>query len=273
MLPPKRKISDTENKLRVLMSLQALQMASRDQLWPFLARLDLMEYMTMCVIVDELCAQGALKHGGQALRGQLYLTDLGREYLVFFGSRIPGGDRARIVEAAPAYRRALGLKRRLCAVYELSPPGEYRVLCTFREGDMPTLVTRVITSERAVAHAAADCFEEAVPLMLRALYSVPPAEAGRARAPYQDLNEAMEGALAGAGALCAYGRREHGAVARLRGARATFVTALLMPSAQSAGRWLDAAQAQGAELADRLTAILMEAAARRAAEAGEQLDG
>ena len=44
-LSPKRKISDTENKLRVLCCLDALGMATQDQLWPFVAQLELMEYL------------------------------------------------------------------------------------------------------------------------------------------------------------------------------------------------------------------------------------
>ncbi len=44
-LSPKRRVSDAENKLRLLLCLRALGMATSDQLWPFVAGLELMEYL------------------------------------------------------------------------------------------------------------------------------------------------------------------------------------------------------------------------------------
>ena len=50
----RRKISDTENKLRLLYCLNALGMATQEELWPFAAQLDLMDYVPLCVYLDEL---------------------------------------------------------------------------------------------------------------------------------------------------------------------------------------------------------------------------
>ena len=48
---PKRKVSDAENKLRVLCCLDALGMATQEQLWPFVAQLELMEYIPFCMFL------------------------------------------------------------------------------------------------------------------------------------------------------------------------------------------------------------------------------
>ena len=53
-LSPKRRVSDAENKLRLLLCLRALGMATSDQLWPFVAELELMEYLPYCLLLDEL---------------------------------------------------------------------------------------------------------------------------------------------------------------------------------------------------------------------------
>lgn len=60
---PKRRISDAEYRLRVLCCVNALGMATLDQLWPFVAQLELMDYMPLCVFVDELKKDGALDSG------------------------------------------------------------------------------------------------------------------------------------------------------------------------------------------------------------------
>ena len=69
LFSPKRKISDAENKLRVLLCLDALGLAALDELWPFVARLELMEYMHFCLLVDELAKDGAIAQGSHALSG------------------------------------------------------------------------------------------------------------------------------------------------------------------------------------------------------------
>ena len=257
---PERRISDVENKLRVLLSVDALQMATRDQLWPFLAKLDMMEYMPMCVYVDELCRDGALIAGEHALEHVLYLSDTGREYLRLFGARMPAGDRARIAQSAPDYLRALAKQRQLSAVYELAPPGEYRALCTYREGDVPTLTMRVATREREVVRQAVECFAGAASALLTLLYTLDASAPATPCAQYPTLEAAMEAAKPNEPTLCADGKREHTAVAWLVGAQARYEVALLMPSQNAAERWAHAASEDGyagQALAQKITRALL----------------
>ena len=76
-LSPKRRVSDAENKLRLLLCLRALGMATSDQLWPFVAELELMEYLPYCLLLDELKKDGEVAQGRCALEGVLYLTPKG----------------------------------------------------------------------------------------------------------------------------------------------------------------------------------------------------
>lgn len=78
-LSPKRRVSDAENKLRLLLCLRALGMATSDQLWPFVAELELMEYLPYCLLLDELKKDGEVAQGRCALEGVLYLTPKGRK--------------------------------------------------------------------------------------------------------------------------------------------------------------------------------------------------
>ena len=71
-LSPKRRVSDAENKLRLLLCLRALGMATSDQLWPFVAELELMEYLPYCLLLDELKKDGEVAQGRCALEGVLY---------------------------------------------------------------------------------------------------------------------------------------------------------------------------------------------------------
>ena len=48
----KRHISDAENRLRLLLCIDALGLCTREELWPFVAKLELMEYMPMCLYLD-----------------------------------------------------------------------------------------------------------------------------------------------------------------------------------------------------------------------------
>ena len=75
-LSPKRRVSDAENKLRLLLCLRALGMATSDQLWPFVAELELMEYLPYCLLLDELNRSGRLRPG-EIRAAQAYMENLG----------------------------------------------------------------------------------------------------------------------------------------------------------------------------------------------------
>ena len=70
----KRHISDAENRLRLLLCIDALGLCTREELWPFVAKLELMEYMPMCLYLDELLRDGSLMEGQHAVQGVLFLT-------------------------------------------------------------------------------------------------------------------------------------------------------------------------------------------------------
>ncbi len=253
----KRKITDVEYKLRLLASVDALHMAARDQLWPFMARLDLMDYVPMCLLTDELIRSGALARGKGALKDTLYVTDVGREYLRLFGSRMPSGDRERIAAAAPEYERAMSTKRQLGAVYELADNDMRRVRCTFQEGDVPTLLLRVETPHDKIARAAASHFEDVVPDLLRELYTLKTDADAPMPCVYDDMEEALQAVKRDAPVLCAHGKLEHSAVVWLSGDLARYIVALLLPTADAAARWAQAAKRSSDSIVKRLTSSFM----------------
>ena len=109
----KRHISDAENRLRLLLCIDALGLCTREELWPFVAKLELMEYMPMCLYLDELLRDGSLMEGQYAVQGVLFLTGGGREALELFQRRMPRSDRDRILLAAPQYAAQLSEKRQI----------------------------------------------------------------------------------------------------------------------------------------------------------------
>ena len=116
----KRHISDAENRLRLLLCIDALGLCTREELWPFVAKLELMEYMPMCLYLDELLRDGSLMEGQYAVQGVLFLTGGGREALELFQRRMPRSDRDRILLAAPQYAAQLSEKRQIRTAYELA---------------------------------------------------------------------------------------------------------------------------------------------------------
>ena len=107
LFSPKRNISDTEYKLRILCCLDALGMATQEQLWPFVAQMELMEYIPFCMFLDELKTAGAVASARHGLEGTLYLTPDGKEQLRLFLRRMPHTDQERIRQAAS--RRILAI--------------------------------------------------------------------------------------------------------------------------------------------------------------------
>ena len=101
-LSPKRRVSDAENKLRLLLCLRALGMATSDQLWPFVAGLELMEYLPYCLLLDELKKDGEVAQGRFALEGVLYLTPRGEKTLSLLRDKLTHTDCERIRAAATA---------------------------------------------------------------------------------------------------------------------------------------------------------------------------
>ena len=169
---PKRKVSDAENKLRLLCCVDALGAVTPAQLWPFVASLELMEYLPMQLLLHELLEVGEVEEGTLALSQQLFLTEKGRKALGLFNGRIMDSDRRRIRAAAAPYRAQLRQKAQVRAVYESAQAGEYRVLLSLQEGELPLFALRLSTPHRDVAAQALARFEGQAAPLLAYVYSL-----------------------------------------------------------------------------------------------------
>ena len=89
----KRNISDLEYRLRLLMCVNELGAVTREQLWPFVAKLEMMDYMPMCLYLDQLLTSHAIKEGEGVLRDTLFITEVGAAQLMMFQGKIPGRAR------------------------------------------------------------------------------------------------------------------------------------------------------------------------------------
>jgi len=254
-LSPKRKISDTENKLRVLCCLDQLGMATQEQLWPFVAQLELMEYIPFCMFVDELLSDGAIASGAHAMEGSLFLTAAGRQQLALFSGKMVPADKERILREAPAYAKHLNESRQVRAAYELAQDGQFRAMATVCEGDVPTLLLRARSREGALIERFVKRFPSVAAQMLAQLYLLPLKQTDAPMPPVLTQEQALEAAAPGKPALCAYGGREHAAVVCIGAEQMQYTLLVLLPSAEMAWGW---AQAAGDELAVRLTELIQE---------------
>lgn len=255
-LSPKRKVSDTENKLRVLFCLDKLGMATQEQLWPFVAQLELMEYMPFCMFVDELLSDGAIASGTHAMEGCLFLTAAGRQQLELFSGKMVHADKERIASEAPAYAQSLSDRRQVRAAYELSQNGEYRAMATVCEGDVPSLYLRVRSRDERMIERFVKHFATAAAQMMARLYLLPLAQPSQPMPAVLSQEEALEKADGDHPALCAFGGREHAAVVCFGDDRMHYTLLLLLPSADMAWSWAKAAQDAAQELASSLTGLI-----------------
>lgn len=254
-LSPKRKVSDPENKLRVLYCLDKLGMATQEQLWPFVAQLELMEYIPFCMFVDELLSDGAIASGTHAMEGSLYLTAAGRQQLALFSGKMVHADKEHITREAPAYAQSLSESRQVRAAYELAQGGEYRAMATVCEGDVPTMLLRVRSRSGQLIERFVKQFPSVAAQMLARLYLLPLSDAGAPMPQVLTQDQALEAA---APALCAYGGREHAAVVQIGDSSLQYTLLLLLPSAEMAWGWAQSAQAAGETLAAGLTELWRE---------------
>lgn len=256
LTPPKRKVTDAENKLRLLCCIEALGGVTPSQLWPFVASLDLMEYMPMQLLLHELTQGGDVEEGTQALYQQLFLTDQGRQTLSLFDQRIMASDRQQIRMAAAPYRAQLRQKAQLKAVYELAQAGDYRVLLTLQEGELPLLTLRLRTPDRDLAALAMRGFQAHASDVLTYLYRLPVEEAHSAP---QSTVEKEGHAFS---ELICHSRHEHTVTTSLPHPRAPMTLSLLLPDAYAARAYQQslANPAQAASVAQRLAFLLWEKA-------------
>lgn len=238
-----RHISEAEYRLRLLYSVNVLGPVTREQLWPFLARLDLMDYMPMCQFLYELKRDGALEEGVLAARGVLALSGEGQRTLQLFEDRLPINDRERITREAPGYVASLREKRQVRMGYERAPSGRSRICCRVTEGELPTLTIRLESGDAGFTSAAMKAFPAAASAILAFLYTLP--DRGEALGPALPVAADMETALAkaqpGAAYLCVFGKREVAAAVYAAQGEETMRVALLLPSQRHARIWAAAA--------------------------------
>ena len=255
-LSPKRRVSDAENKLRLLLCLRALGMATSEQLWPFVAELELMEYLPFCLLLDELQKDGEVARGRCALEGVLFLTPKGEKTLSLLRDKLTHTDCRRIREAAPAYAAGLNERRQAAAAYRRAEPGRYRARGTVREGDVPALVLDVNTPDEALARAAVRGFRSCAPRLLTLMYTLPFEDGGRPLPVAGSQEEALRAAAEGRLALLAYGGREHAADVSLREGENAYAVLLLLPTREAAQGWAEAACGSAEALARQVTELV-----------------
>lgn len=263
----RKRISEMELRLRLLMCIQQMEPIGPDQLWPFVAQLELMDYMTMCVHLGELRQSGALAEGQHALAGQLFLTPEGHEQLQLFAARMPMSEREQIRQEAPAYAQALKERQYLRVMWEPVGEGRHGLLCTVQENETPTLFFRLNTSDRKLADAIAANFRQRASRLLLMLYTrglmlnVEQAETLQNPAPSLPCQPTGEDALAAAvpeqAYLCTYGLREVLAAIQL-GGEPLVKLALLLPGQSEACHWAHAAMNDPDLLSDMLELLTRE---------------
>ena len=256
---PKRKVSDTENKLRVLFCLDKLGMATQEQLWPFVAQLELMEYVPFCMFVSELQTDGAIAAGTHAMEGSLYLTAAGRQHLALFSGKMVHADKERITREAPEYARRLSDRRQVRAAYELAQDGEYRAFGTVCENDVPSMLLHARSRDERSIERFVKLFPSVAAQAMAQLYLLPLADAYEPLPPVRTQEEALAAAAPGQPALCAYGGKEHAAVLALADEAMQYTLLLLLPSAEMAWGWAQSAQAGAETLSRSITRLFGEA--------------
>lgn len=228
---PPRKVSETENMLRLLWCVDALESVTSTQLWTFAAEQELMDYVSMRLCLHKLLAAGELETGEGALKEQLFLTDRGREALSLFGERLPADVRESICKAAPAFRDRISLNRQVRAVYEIARPNDYRLNLSVCEGDLPTIFLRMVTINRTLASKALHRFEAHAAEVTTYLYTL---------AEQAMQADASAPTLPPPDAIREHSVTEVTARVILVGKKARFSAELLLPSRKAAERFIHA---------------------------------
>ena len=263
----RKRVSDMEYRLRLLVCIEQLEPIAPDQLWPFVAQLELMDYVSMCLYLDELRQSGALAEGQHALAGQLYLTAEGRKQWELFSSRMPMSEQERIRREAPAYAQALKERKYLRVMWEPVGEGRHGLLCTVQENEIPTLYLRLNTNDRALADMVATNFRQRASRLLLMLYTrglmlnVEQADTLQNPAPslphLATAEEALTAATPEQAYLCAFGLKEQLAAICL-GKEPQVKLGLLLPGQTEAYQWAHAALHDPDLLADVLDLLTRE---------------
>ena len=257
---PPRKVSETENMLRLLLSVDALESLTPAQLWTFVAEQELMDYVAMRLCLHKLLAAGELETGEGALSEQLLLTDRGREALTLFGERLPSDVHERVGKAAPEYRQRVARTRQVQAVYEMARPKDYRLNLSVCEGDLPTIRLRLETDNRTLASKAIHRFSAHAAEVTTYLYALAEQAVRNAPPPSEAL------ALP-ADSITEHSATEYSAKAVLTGKHSQIGVSLLLPTRGAAEAFVQALSTPdgAAAAAKRLTELISGAIRKRKA--------
>ena len=262
---PPRKVSETENMLRLLLCVDMLESVTPAQLWTYCAEQELMDYVSMRLCLHKLLAAGELETGEGTLSDQLLLTDRGREALTLFGGRLPGDVRERVCASAPEFSDRMARNRQVRAAYEMARPEDYRLNLTVEEGDLPTLRLRMATASRTLASKALRRFTAHASQATTYLYGLAEQALNRRNEPGAD-----RAALAVApDAVTEHSAAEFTARVPVTCKKASFTVELLLPSRRAAEAFAESLGQpdESAAVASRLAEMLTAAPAKPAREA------
>lgn len=245
----RRKVSDAEMRLTILYSLSAIKQVTPAQLWQFLSELEGMDYISTMLLLPQLTASGELEQGEHALKGRVYLSDQGRQTLSLFENRIPKSVRDSIDRRAPQFSAMLMERRQVTATYESAQKGDYRLILSLIEGDVPALEMRLHTHRRRVAVKIKDRFADSATQVIGLMYrlaSEPESENSRQAAP--------DSVTASVEALSLTEYRVSASLTAESGITMNF--SILLPSLPSANRLCTKINEAPARLASQLLGLL-----------------
>ena len=167
----KRNISDLEYRLRLLMCINELGVVTREQLWPFVAKLEMMDYMPMCLHLEQLLESHSLAEGEGVLKGTLFITEIGAAQLMMFMGKVAASDQSRIRTEAPKYMAGLREARTARSGYESTPRG-YGAKLTLMEGDIPNLICLIQSEDKRFVETVVRRFRQNAPTITLRLISL-----------------------------------------------------------------------------------------------------
>lgn len=163
-----RKISDVENKLLLLFSVDNLGSVTNLQLLQFMVDNSLMDYITLQLALGELVEAGQLALTPHAL-GPLYsLTDKGRQALALFGRRVPNSRRMVIGEAAAQWRERFVREKNVLADFRRLGEADYGLTLRLLENGLILLRLDIHLPARNMA----DLFSRRWPGRAQAIYQM-----------------------------------------------------------------------------------------------------
>ena len=258
VLLPQGGLPDAEKRLALLLCLREVGVCTPEQLWPFVAELGTMDYLSFRLILEELCQSGEAAGLVGALSGHLVLTPEGEGTLKMYEKRIRHTLREEIARQAVAYRQQLEERRRCQVGYEASRPGVSRIRLTIREGENLLLTLIAQMESGLLPGKKLSPFREKASQILSTLYRLP--VSGNSGV---ELPGAEDGLTASPGSpvLVDQGGGVYTGWVFLQGEGVSLQIGLMLPDRQAATDWAISADGAGEELCGRLMALVQEAKA------------